>query len=150
MRHQYWNYHMNSTMTINRMTTLEFHMLRAEDRLVLRFERERVDTRSVFLLLQAILLLLVNAVMFISAQRCLSHPCGKLSCADVSCTFGSQADCSDAEEYLYPGLLCECCGACVTTSVGKFLRFFAESRLNRNVRKIFPTHNAYVCFTAHC
>ncbi|KDR17345.1 uncharacterized protein LOC110831793 [Zootermopsis nevadensis] len=69
---------------------------------------------------KAVLLLLVNAVLHSGAQQCLSRPCGKLACLDA-CAISSQEDCvgAGAEEYLYPGLVCECCGACVIRSVEK-------------------------------
>jgi len=69
--------------------------------------------------LQVVFCLLTIAVMHIAAQQCLSVPCGKLACGNVSCKIFSQKDCNDKEEYLYPGLICECCGACITRSIGK-------------------------------
>lgn len=66
---------------------------------------------------QVVFCMLMIALMHIAAQQCLSFPCGKLACGDVSCKIVSQEDCSDGVEYLYPGLICECCGACVNRSV---------------------------------
>ncbi|XP_023720431.1 uncharacterized protein LOC111871502 [Cryptotermes secundus] len=65
---------------------------------------------------QTVSLLLALTLTQTAAQRCLSVPCGKLQCANVTCVIDSQADCRDGETYLYPGLVCECCGACVSRS----------------------------------
>ncbi|XP_069688285.1 uncharacterized protein [Periplaneta americana] len=65
---------------------------------------------------------LVTMVTISSAQKCLLHPCGRLLCTDILCNITSQEHCSKGEVYMYPGQVCECCGACVNRSleIGEF------------------------------
>jgi hypothetical protein len=79
-----------------------------------------VYTLLVFALLQTAILLLAITLTQTVAQQCRSLPCGKLLCTNVTCAIDSQADCKEGEEYLYPGQVCNCCGACVTRSGSKF------------------------------
>ena len=71
--------------------------------------------------------LLLLAVLFIAittnAQRCLEHMCGRLHCPminETGCPIQSQDDCAGDEVYLYPGLICECCGTCLSRTVRKY------------------------------
>ncbi|PSN34056.1 hypothetical protein C0J52_12814 [Blattella germanica] len=64
-----------------------------------------------------ILFTLLCIVYVVYAQQCLEHPCGKLKCTRIACRI-SPEDCAPGESYLYPGLICECCGSCVNRTVG--------------------------------
>ncbi|KAJ9592982.1 hypothetical protein L9F63_015352 [Diploptera punctata] len=48
--------------------------------------------------------------------------CGKLYCpliSETGCAISSQDDCAPDEVYLYPGLICECCGACLSRTLSE-------------------------------
>ena len=70
-----------------------------------------------------VLVVVLYTIIIADAQKCMNRMCGKLNCPEISetgCAIQSQDDCADDEVYLYPGLICECCGACLSRSLGKF------------------------------